>query len=164
MAQKSLKDTQDYEELTELKLENDSGDQGNFHSDFMDELSNVLADANFGSSPLREDISIDRLTVTTQTPENTIAEANCRCSVCGQLCAGYKGMRQHTAKAHSVMSKSVECQICGKFFKHKNAVRFHQRQVHEKITRVNCPICLKEIYNKYMLTKHLRSSHYTNLN
>jgi hypothetical protein len=29
---------------------------------------------------------------------------------------------------------------------------------------VNCPVCDKEIYNKYMLKKHLRNNHYSRPN
>jgi hypothetical protein len=128
----------------------------------MDELSSMLEDESYGLSPLRDEL--DKVTTTTQTSEQLIAERARKCTVCSQPCAGYKGMRQHMAKAHTSISKNVECTICGKLFKHKNAVKFHQRQVHDKTTRVNCPVCDKEIYNKYMLKKHLRNNHYSRPN
>lgn len=164
MAHKHLKVLPHFEDLQDLHPPNDAADQGNYRSEFMEELSNMLSDTSYGLSPLIDEHDSDKVTVTTQTPENLNIERTRKCSICSQPCAGYKGMRQHIAKAHSNISKSVGCPTCGKCFKHKNAVKFHQRQVHDKSTRVECPVCHKEIYNKYMLQKHLRNNHYTRSN
>ena len=77
-----------------------------------------------------------------------------RCPKCPKLCRGSKGLQQHLAKAHTNRKKSALCTECGKCFNHKHALRFHVRQVHEKSTRIYCPCCGKELYNKYMLKKH----------
>jgi endogenous inhibitor of DNA gyrase (YacG/DUF329 family) len=162
MAQKDLELHPDLTGLHDLPLENDARDQNCYHTEFMEELSNMLSDSSYGLSPLREEeMDLDKITVTTQTPDSLNPEQSRKCSICSQPCVGYKGMRQHIAKAHSSISKTVGCPTCGKRFKHKNAVKFHTRQVHDKSTRVNCPVCHKEIYNKYMLKKHLKNNHYT---
>jgi hypothetical protein len=46
--------------------------------------------------------------------------------------------------------------VCEKLFHNKYGVKFHVKQVHEKSTRVQCPVCSKDLYNKYMLEKHLK--------
>ena len=58
------------------------------------------------------------------------------------------------AKVHNAGDKAAACELCGKQFRHKYAVKFHVRQVHEKATRVDCSRCGKQVYNKYMLVKH----------
>ena len=77
-----------------------------------------------------------------------------QCPKCKKECRNYKGLRQHLAKIHQNRKKPVSCEECGKGFKHKHALKFHIRQVHEKATRVTCDRCGKAVYNKYMLKKH----------
>jgi hypothetical protein len=78
-----------------------------------------------------------------------------RCPECGLYFKNLKGMRQHMGKVHSNPTDIYHCTICMKEFKNKQAVKYHVKQVHDKSTRVKCPVCQTEIYNKYMLKKHL---------
>ena len=78
-----------------------------------------------------------------------------RCPECGLHFKNLKGMRQHMGKVHSNPSNIYRCAACMKEFKNKQAVKYHMKQVHDKSTRVKCPICETEIYNKYMLKKHI---------
>ena len=52
---------------------------------------------------------------------------------------------------HQNVNKLAECHICFKKFKHKYALKFHIKQVHEGSTKVQCPACLKLVYNNYSL-------------
>lgn len=78
-----------------------------------------------------------------------------RCPECGLHFKNLKGMRQHMGKVHSNPTHIYQCNVCIKEFKNKQAVRYHMKQVHDRSTRVKCPICQTEIYNKYMLKKHV---------
>lgn len=68
----------------------------------------------------------------------------------------YKGMRQHLGKVHETKNKPSKCPKCNSSFRHKYALRFHIKQVHEKSTRATCPNCSKVMYNKYLVIKHLQ--------
>ncbi|CAG9323639.1 unnamed protein product [Blepharisma stoltei] len=81
------------------------------------------------------------------------------CPTCGKSFKGHKGLQQHIGKAHSSKEKGAICTICHKAFKHQHALTFHDRQVHQKATRVTCGICGLSVYNKYMLTKHMSKQH-----
>ncbi|CAG9310022.1 unnamed protein product [Blepharisma stoltei] len=81
------------------------------------------------------------------------------CPTCGKFFKGHKGLQQHIGKAHSSKEKGVTCSICHKTFKHQHALTFHDRQVHQKATRVTCGICGASVYNKYMLSKHISKQH-----
>ena len=78
------------------------------------------------------------------------------CEHCFAHFTTYKGMKQHIGKVHLTKSKHVKCPKCGNKFKHKYALKFHIKQVHESSTRVKCPECDKILYNKYTLKKHLQ--------
>lgn len=88
------------------------------------------------------------------TKENNFRSSN-RCPQCGLSFKNLKGMRQHAGKVHTRSSAIFSCSVCSKEFKNKQAVKYHMKQVHERSTRVQCPICQTEIYNKYMLKKHV---------
>ncbi|CAG9323614.1 unnamed protein product [Blepharisma stoltei] len=97
-----------------------------------------------------------------ETPKSpyscSTVESECdevECPTCGKFYKNHKGLQQHIGKAHSNKEKGVICSICHKTFKHQHALTFHDRQVHQKVTRVNCEICGLTVYNKYMLTKHI---------
>lgn len=81
------------------------------------------------------------------------------CPLCCQEFKSKKGLSQHHAKVHVAPVKAMPCGVCGKLFKHKYAVKFHIRQVHDKETQVKCPVCCKLIYNKYTLKKHILRFH-----
>ena len=74
-------------------------------------------------------------------------------------CKGMKGLKQHLAKTHADINRSITCQDCGKTFRHKHALKFHVRQVHERATRVICKICNRSVYNKYMIPRHMKVYH-----
>lgn len=82
-----------------------------------------------------------------------------QCPICDAEFVSRKGMMQHKAKMHENLNKSVPCNLCGKFFKHKYALSFHVKQVHEKSTRVKCQLCSKVLYNKYAHKSHLNLRH-----
>ena len=77
-----------------------------------------------------------------------------KCPKCPGTFLSFKGMSQHMGKIHNQTGKYSRCPECNKKFKHKYAVRFHRRQVHEKSTRVYCDHCGLECYNKYALMQH----------
>lgn len=81
------------------------------------------------------------------------------CPTCCKHFKGHKGLQQHIGKAHSDKVGGAVCNICHKTFRHQHALTFHDRQVHQKITRVNCGICGMSVYNKYMLENHIRKLH-----
>jgi DNA-directed RNA polymerase subunit M/transcription elongation factor TFIIS len=83
------------------------------------------------------------------------------CSMCNSTFRNYKGMRQHIGKVHMTQVSHCICSACGKTYKHKYALKFHKIQVHERATRVTCPYCIKTLYNKYMLSKHIQKNHRT---
>lgn len=72
---------------------------------------------------------------------------------------GKRGLNQHIGKQHSQSEKTIICGQCGKTYKHKNALNFHVKQVHERATRVRCLKCGKLVYNKYMLKNHMKKHH-----
>lgn len=77
---------------------------------------------------------------------------------CGECCIFFEskqGYKQHIGKVHKKKYKYSKCEICQKKFRNKYAVKFHTKQVHQKLTRKVCPNCGKEFYNKYLLPKHL---------
>jgi len=82
------------------------------------------------------------------------------CPYCRGHFKNSTGLNQHIGKVHCTYNKFIACHICGKAFKHKHAVRFHIKQVHEKKTRVKCDRCGKTLYNKYELTKHINKHHF----
>ena len=79
------------------------------------------------------------------------------CEICLTHFSTFKGMKQHMGKMHLNKDKQTKCRICSKRFKHKYALKFHIRQVHECSTKVTCPTCFKLVYNKYSLKKHQTS-------
>ncbi|CAG9327745.1 unnamed protein product [Blepharisma stoltei] len=81
------------------------------------------------------------------------------CPKCLKSCKSQKGLQQHMGRAHINRKKKVKCEKCGKAFKHKHALRFHERQVHEKSTRVVCKYCGVSKYNKYTLASHIDQVH-----
>ena len=76
------------------------------------------------------------------------------CSHCVRQFASFKGLQQHIGKKHNQRKKYSKCPQCEKKFRDKYAVRFHLRQVHDKVTRVVCGDCGLELYNKYALKTH----------
>lgn len=100
---------------------------------------------------------IKQVNVTTQTSCTSPSISSRQCSECNQMFVSHKGMKQHMAKAHMNLNKQTKCPLCFKAYKHRFAVRFHIKQVHDKATRVECPQCKKMLYNKYILTKHMES-------
>lgn len=76
------------------------------------------------------------------------------CPKCDNLYKNLQGMHQHMAKMHQKRRKPAVCEECGKGFKHKYALKFHERQVHEGATKVQCQKCGKSVYNKYMVSRH----------
>lgn len=98
-----------------------------------------------------------RVTVSTQTAECSSSFPSRQCPECSQFFVSHKGMKQHMAKAHMNLNKQTKCPVCFKAYKHRFAVRFHIKQVHEKATRVECPKCKKTLYNKYILSKHMET-------
>jgi hypothetical protein len=96
------------------------------------------------------------------TRTNCKTEASAKssdCPVCQGRFASYKGMMQHRSKTHDKQVKHVQCEVCPKRFKHKYALKFHVRQVHERVTRKQCTICTKELYNKYTYRSHMEQVH-----
>mmetsp|Transcript_24768 Transcript_24768/g.43625 ORF Transcript_24768/g.43625 Transcript_24768/m.43625 type:complete len:151 (+) Transcript_24768:712-1164(+) len=125
-----------------------------YSEEFLKELSTALNETT------KQMLSVQSLREENESPfsissENLLAEP-LPCLICAKKCSGNKGLKQHIAKAHSKLIKNVECPVCNKRFKHQNAVKFHQRQVHERVNRVSCQVCGKDLYNKYMLKKHLK--------
>jgi uncharacterized C2H2 Zn-finger protein len=92
-------------------------------------------------------------------PPKSLRSEKVKCPLCMQEFKSNKGLSQHHAKTHTDLVKSVPCGVCGKLFKHKYAVKFHVRQVHDKQTQVKCLECGKELYNKYSLRKHVIKLH-----
>jgi hypothetical protein len=86
-------------------------------------------------------------------------DSRSRCQECQSEFVSYKGMMQHKAKIHDKLERKVPCQQCGKCYKHKYALEFHVKQVHEKSTRVKCSLCLKVLYNKYAHRTHMKTKH-----
>mmetsp|Transcript_5234 Transcript_5234/g.9601 ORF Transcript_5234/g.9601 Transcript_5234/m.9601 type:complete len:162 (-) Transcript_5234:2-487(-) len=126
---------------------------------FTAELSMMLDDCSLISSCSFDKACTLQLTNNKSLGQCTVQEEVQQqpCIFCGQECRGLKGLKQHIAKTNTKIRKEERCPICGKLFNTKHALRFHQRQVQEKLTRVKCPECSKVIYNKYMLQKHLAS-------
>ena len=81
------------------------------------------------------------------------------CNQCARPFASFKGLQQHIGKKHNSRKKYSKCPECEKKFRDKYAVRFHRRQVHEKVTRVACTECGLELYNKYALKTHQLTHH-----
>jgi endogenous inhibitor of DNA gyrase (YacG/DUF329 family) len=100
-----------------------------------------------------------RVAASTQTFESNSSSGfpSRQCPECSQFFVSHKGMKQHMAKAHMNLNKQTKCPLCFKAYKHRFAVRFHIKQVHEKATRVECPKCKKTLYNKYILSKHMEA-------
>lgn len=82
------------------------------------------------------------------------------CEQCRLEFKSYKGMKQHIGKMHLTKYKHAKCHLCSKCFRHKYAVKFHIKQVHEKSTRASCKKCGKEFYNKYLLNNHFKTCCY----
>jgi uncharacterized Zn-finger protein len=108
-------------------------------------------------SPLR--LLLPVILSPTKVKTKTPVVSRVKCPVCLNEFKSNKGLSQHHAKTHAAPAKSQPCEVCGKMFKHKYAVKFHVRQVHDKQTQVKCPTCGKEIYNKYSLQKHVLRHH-----
>ena len=81
------------------------------------------------------------------------------CRKCHKLYSTRRGLNQHMGKVHSTKRRHCVCTQCGSSFRHKYALRFHMKQVHDKTTRVTCHLCGLQLYNKYMLPKHLAKLH-----
>ncbi|CAG9328266.1 unnamed protein product [Blepharisma stoltei] len=79
------------------------------------------------------------------------------CQQCRLEFKSYKGMKQHIGKMHLTKYKHSKCPLCTKNFRHKYAVKFHIKQVHEKSTRASCKNCGREFYNKYLLNNHTKT-------
>ena len=85
------------------------------------------------------------------------------CEECCLFFDSQKGFMQHQGKVHQTKYKYSKCSECNKKFKNKYAVRFHQKQVHDKTTREKCPSCGKEFYNKYLIPDHLLKCSYKSI-
>mmetsp|Transcript_32731 Transcript_32731/g.56961 ORF Transcript_32731/g.56961 Transcript_32731/m.56961 type:complete len:179 (+) Transcript_32731:4871-5407(+) len=122
-------------------------------SDFYDELLDQLkkAESDDGYSPLFYP-EIDAATPLKHKSKS-------KCPECQVEFVSHKGMMQHKAKIHDKLVKTVPCTQCGKCFKHKYALEFHVKQVHEKSTRVQCEMCFKVLYNKYAYRTHVKAQH-----
>jgi len=83
-------------------------------------------------------------------------EESNKCVFCNIRFKNNTGLNQHLGKKHFIGNRNSVCSICNKAFKHKYALKFHVRQVHEKTTRVKCSICNKTCYNKYVLHRHMK--------
>lgn len=83
------------------------------------------------------------------------------CPFCRMTFKNSAGLKQHLGKMHFVYDKVCECHVCSRKFKHKHALKFHIKQVHEKKTRVQCTACGKTLYNKYVLKNHMKKHHPT---
>lgn len=81
------------------------------------------------------------------------------CPVCSKICKNKKGLEQHKAKSHARKKRKSRCKICTKRFLSKYALRFHTNQVHSKTTRVECCECGEKIYNKYLMSSHMKTYH-----
>jgi uncharacterized Zn-finger protein len=129
------------------------------HSPVAPDLSEVLSyESLFDLNGFQPDALPERRSVETQTTLSFSDNVQRTCMSCDRVFVSNKGMKQHQAKAHSSTAKLEKCTVCSKSFKDKYAVKFHLRQVHSS-TRVMCPICLKWVYNKYMLQKHFKNQH-----
>ena len=82
-----------------------------------------------------------------------------QCDRCLGFFVSYKGLKQHIGKKHNLKNKYSKCPQCDKRFRTKYAVRFHLKQVHQKLTRVHCDTCGIELYNKYALRVHVKAYH-----
>mmetsp|Transcript_15508 Transcript_15508/g.28113 ORF Transcript_15508/g.28113 Transcript_15508/m.28113 type:complete len:155 (-) Transcript_15508:158-622(-) len=148
--------SQDHNDIYDSPLFADEASaQTDYSRDFLEELRRTLQDTPIAfkcdpPTPTRE--GLDSSVKPFDKPSLTQI-----CSQCSQECASLKGLKQHIAKSHGGIKKKALCATCGKRFTHRNALKFHQRQVHEKATRVECPVCFKAVYNKYMLSKHLQT-------
>lgn len=80
---------------------------------------------------------------------------NFSCEECCLFFETKKGYSQHKGKIHNRQHKNSICKVCKKRFKNKYAVRYHIKQVHDKLTREKCPTCGKDFYNKYLIPDHL---------
>lgn len=146
------------ESLTNQESDEGVSSKPSYTSDFMQELSTILSESSY-------EVSCTTLVARDEDKECAFylpakpKVTEVVCHLCSQICSGQKGLRQHLAKSHSSIPRTAACPTCGKYFKHRNAAKFHHRQVHEKTTRVSCPVCFRLIYNKYMLKKHL-STHF----
>lgn len=98
-------------------------------------------------------------TVTYPLVEVTEKESEFRCTICNTVFTTYKGMKQHMGKKHNTKNKPSRCNKCGKKFRHKYALKFHVKQVHDQATKTKCQYCEKSLYNKYTLAKHLEKAH-----
>mmetsp|Transcript_32733 Transcript_32733/g.56977 ORF Transcript_32733/g.56977 Transcript_32733/m.56977 type:complete len:160 (+) Transcript_32733:1060-1539(+) len=139
--------------LSDILVESSFGESEAFNSDFYDGLIEQLKEAELcdSYSPLfYRDVD--------QPPPKKL-KCKSKCPECLVEFASYKGLMQHKAKIHDRLVKTVPCNQCGKCFKHKYALEFHVRQVHEKSTRVQCGVCLKILYNKYAYKSHLKAKH-----
>jgi len=139
--------------LDDFGLENELVGLLNFElgidsSDCDTNCSTPMSSGNFGYT---DTFDYDNTPVNNETPME--------CPICQKICKSNKGLQQHQAKVHNQTPKKEVCKECGKCFKHKNALKFHVRQVHEKSTRVSCSYCGESIYNKYMLASHIKQSH-----
>jgi hypothetical protein len=141
------------EGLNELLFSGSGEDDEINHSDFYDELLHQLK---------RSEDCEDNSSIIYQETEPTTPikpDSRSRCEECQSEFVSYKGMMQHKAKIHDRIERKVPCPQCGKCYKHKYALEFHVKQVHEKSTRVKCELCLKVLYNKYAYRTHMKSKH-----
>lgn len=112
-------------------------------------------------SPYFHDVDPLDFTEPTQ-PATPVKIGRSTCSLCQVEFVSSKGLMQHIAKIHNKVVKTVPCSRCDKYFKHKYALEFHVKQVHDKSTRVQCQVCFKVLYNKYAYRSHFNSKHAMN--
>ena len=82
-----------------------------------------------------------------------------KCSKCPKTFLNEKRLKQHIGKKHNTKKRHAECSDWPKKFRSKYALRFHIKQVHQQATKVVCPLCQLECYNKYALKRHTLKSH-----
>lgn len=81
------------------------------------------------------------------------------CSICKDAFKCAKGLEIHINKIHETSPRLFPCPQCPKSFKSQSLQKVHQKQVHEKISKILCAKCQKYFCNKFTLQKHCKKMH-----
>lgn len=78
-----------------------------------------------------------------------------QCPQCEKTFRGYGNFYEHFRVVHQKLNL-FDCQSCTRKFGSQTKLTEHIKNVH---TRVNCDVCLQEVCNDFMLTRHKAKAH-----